>query len=225
VPVPQQQKRRVSRVALALTVLSVLVGGASAARAGMAVLGSLTQPAFEFPGTTSVRIDDPGTYAVYERTGTRSQNGPVTFSQNSGRTLEPGDITVTGPNGAAVRTSPVFGSETLTRDGLVFTASAEFRAATAGVYEVEVGGRSSGGSAVVAREFADQFRSLLPWLLALVVSGLVLVGSVIALLVGLIRASRVNRPGPTPPGYPTGYPAAPPSWPSSPPGPPPPYGG
>lgn len=209
-------KRRISRLALTLLVLALLVGGAAFVRVGLSAFGSLTQPSFAIPGATSVPIDDVGTYAVFEETGTRSQNGPMTVTRNSFATLRPGDVTVTDPSGARVRVMPVAGHETLKRDGLIYTASVEFRADTAGTYRVDVQS-DTGSTAVVARELANQFASLAPWLITVGVAGLVFVGALIAVVVSAIRAARANRrPPPGAPPFPSPGPYAAAPYPPSP---------
>jgi hypothetical protein len=193
------EKRRLSRLAIVLMVLSLLVGVVCTIRIGMSVMDSLTQPSFDIPGSTTVDINDAGTYAVFEQTGSQSQNGVVTVTTNGATVLRPADVTVSGPDGEPITTSLVSGSETLTRNGTIYTASIEFDADTAGEYEVAVTGGRPGGSAVIARRLTNQFAALAPWLIGAILAGFVLLGAIIGLIVSAVRRSRANRAAWRPP--------------------------
>jgi len=180
-------RRRISRVAITLVIASVLMGAAAGARIGIAFAGVLNQPAATVPGTITYPVGDPGTYAIFTRTGTQRGSQSFTVTVNLGSRVHPADVTITGPGGENIPALPVGGNETLTRDGEIYTASVEFRA-TAGDHTIEVAGTEE-HSVVVARELADQIKALL----AVVLAGFLFVGSLIALIVSAVRAGRANR--------------------------------
>ncbi len=180
--------------------------------AGSATVAMMSLQSFAIPGEATVDINEPGVYAIFEETGSRSLRGPVQVTRNGFTRLDPDDVTVTGPDGTRIATMPVSGSETLTRDETIFTASVEFRAPSVGTYKIDVAGAGR-STAVVGRELADQFSPLLPWLLAMFVCGGGFLIASIAVIISAVRASRANRTL-NPPGW------APPRTP--PPGPPPP---
>jgi hypothetical protein len=185
-------KRPVSRLAVTLMVLSVVAGTVGGVMIGREFLSTVGRPSFAVPGTTTVDIDGGGTWAVFERTGRHSQAGPVSITNNLGARHGLDAITVTAPGGETLAVDPVFGSETITRDdGEIFTAVAEFRAPSAGTYQVTIEGDPE-GDAIVARELGGQFLGVLPWFLAIVASGLVFFGAGVGLIVSLVRRSRVS---------------------------------
>jgi hypothetical protein len=195
-------KRPVSRLALALIVLSALVGAGATVMIAREFLGSVNRPSFAVPGTATVDLERDGTWAVYERTGTHTQAGPVSITNNIGARHRVADITVTGPDGSAVTVDPLMGSETITRDnGAIFSAVAEFKAPAAGRYEVTIEGDPE-GEAIVAPELSQQFLHIVPWILAAIAAGLVLLGACIGLVVSLVRRNRVSGPSRTAGGPP-----------------------
>jgi hypothetical protein len=185
-------KRPVSRLALALIAVSLVTGAGTTMLIAREFLQSIDRPVFAVPGSATVDIDEPAKWAVYERTGTRAEGGPVqargTFGARHG--LE--SITVTGPDGRRVDLDTVTGTETITRgDGDVYTAVAVFRARSTGAYRVEVEGEPA-GQAIVAPEVLGQFAKVLPWIGIAVLSGLVLLGACVGLVVSLVRRNRVS---------------------------------
>ena len=204
-------KRRISRLAIALMVVSVLVGGGSAVRIALAVAPAFTEPSFAIPGTTSVQLE-PGRYAVYELTGSKSQTGPITYSSNHRATIGPGDVTVTDPAGQTVVVERVTLTETLQRDEAIFTAAVTFRAASSGRYTVAVDppteragptattpATTGPGTAVVAPDLGDKFASLALWFVLVGVAAVLFVIGFIAMIISAVRAGKANRPPFIPP--------------------------
>ncbi len=205
-PAAAPPRKKVSRLAIVVPLVSLATGVACFVLFILPFIGSLTQPTFTYPGSTTVTIEKPGDWAVYERTGTSTQNGPVTTTQNRSTALRPADVTVTGPGGQSVSTVSVFTNETLSPGDGVYTAAVQFHADRAGQYTVEVSGDRS-GRAIVARKLSDQFGDVVWWLVGMLGSGLVFVIGIIALIVSAVRTSRANRP--TLPPYPPGPPMGP----------------
>jgi hypothetical protein len=183
-------KRPVSRLALALLALSVLAGTGAGILTARVILAAVDRPTFAVPGTVTVDIDEPGRWAVYERTGTQGEVGPVRYRGTFGPRHGVEAIAVTGPGGERVDLDTVTATETITRgDGGVYTAVAEFRARAAGTYRVEVEGEPA-TEALVAPEVFSQFARVLPYIGILVLSGLVFTGACIGLVVSLVRRNR-----------------------------------
>jgi hypothetical protein len=190
----QPSRRRVSRVAIVLAISSALLGIVAGVRITLVTGANGDGPPATVPGTITVPVDDPGMYAIFVRTGTDISGPGFSFNANLGSRLDPDDVRVTGPGGKPLAVMPVSGTETITRNQVIYTATAEFRADTAGDHTVEIGGPSADRSVIVNRELADQIKSLVPWLLVMVLTGFVLCGSLIALVVSLVRKNRVGRP-------------------------------
>ena len=75
------------------------------AKAGSGLTADFRSPVVTTPGTV-IRHLDPGTYVVYEETGTRNRFGPVTTTQDNGVTLTPDEVMVTGPAGRDASRGP-----------------------------------------------------------------------------------------------------------------------
>ncbi len=171
---------------------------------------ALDQPTQSLPARFVVHLDQ-GDFAVYQRTGTSSQVGPVSSKVNHAVTVRPQDVTVTGPTGQTLTAAWPSGTETLTNNGEIFTAAVVFAAPDPGDYTISVKGT---GEVLVGERVFTVMSKALPWLLGLGLGGLAFIAGLIALIVALSRRKNAAvQPGPysLPPGSQTFPPPAPPA--------------
>ena len=190
--------------------ITVTVLGLVAAAAGV-VLGFgpfvrtiATPTTLSTPGEVALTLS-PGTYLVYERTGTATTGGTV--SNDGGvLTLSAENVRVEASNGDRLPLrSPGF-NQTFTRGTAVFTAAAEFEVETKDRYLVAV--TSDGGDALISRSLGSTFSQAWPWVLLIPTGGLVALLGGAAVLVSLVRRSRTPvYKGPIPPAA-----GPPPGW-------------
>ncbi len=224
--------RRILAIGVAL---SFAVAAFAWVRVISSVVGAVTETPQATPGLTE-RSFSPGRYGVFERTGTSTGGGGITFTENQLPRLRPGDVTVTGPNGAVVATRFMGSNETINQSGHMYTGVVEFDITESGRYQVQIGRVQ--GEAIVTRGLLDGQASNLVLGLA---SGFVFLASAAALtissIVVTVRRRRTERApwaqsaaiaaGP-PPGWAPAAPMwtstsdPPPPGPPRPPGPPPP---
>ena len=185
-------------VLLVLALIGFIAGIAViASGAGSSITDSLTAPEDSVPGTIT-RTLSPGTYVVYEASGT-SKTSRVT-------TLSPSDVTVTGPDGAAVSVGTPVGDETITRGVQQFTGIAAFEVRTAGSYVVEVSAPAP-TTVILAPGILSTFTSAAGGVALIGLAVLVGLIGLVLLIVGIVRRARSGRPAVTAPAY--GYGAAP----------------
>jgi hypothetical protein len=192
--------RSLTVVGAVLLLLSSVLGGVAAAQlVGRAVRTATEvarQPVRTPPFSAPVQLDE-GTWAVYVGTGCRP-----------GRTCPAGvaapEVTVTGPDGAAVPIRDQ-GGETITRGSRAYRAAVGFEVDRAGAYVVEV---PAGEEFLLAPALTAAVRGALGWVLAALAAVLVLVLGIVLLLAGLVlwtrerRVARASGPrvtGPEPP--------------------------
>jgi Protein of unknown function (DUF2510) len=208
--------------AVLLMVLGPLVAIASIVGLLAGAISTLTEPTFDIPGSTT-RTLDKGVYVVFERTGERSSSGNVTFSRNGVATIGAEDVQVTGPDGTRITTRRMTSTETLNRNGSIFSGAVKFTVVTPGQHDVTVSGGN--GTAVVGRGLADSVGNHLGWLVGVGIGALAFLLGLIWLIVALRRRGKNKAalagayPGAAlaypPAGYPpaAGYPTATPTYP------------
>jgi hypothetical protein len=185
-------------VLLVLALVGFIAGVAGiASGAGSSISDSLTSPEVSVPGTIT-RTLSPGTYVVYEASGT-SKTSQVT-------TLSPSDVTVTGPDGGAVAVGSPVGDETITRGVQRFTGIAAFDVRTAGTYTVEIAAAEP-TTVVLAPGILSTFTSAVAWVALMGLAVLLGLIGLVLLIVGIVRRVRSGRPAVAAPAY--GYGAAP----------------
>ncbi|WP_198949970.1 DUF2510 domain-containing protein [Kineosporia sp. A_224] len=194
-PAPQAARRRTPllRPAIALVVLGVLLGAVCGIRVALhaapVAVGGASAPLLTVP-EEGTRVLEATEYALLEGTGTQTSVGGVSTSTNRATSLTPGDVTVTGPGGATVPVRPTGnGTETFSRDGVVFTAFAYVTIPAAGEYTIALTG-TPGAQVLVNRSISSGLRGMLPWILGGVAGGLTLVVGLVLLLVALVRRPR-----------------------------------
>lgn len=189
-----------------LLVASVVVGVAGVIGIAVAGVNSvsdlLDSPKMTVPGSSSFTLE-PGTWVIYEPTGTSRVGSPTTRGLTS---LRPSDVTVTGPNGNDVPTGIPGGTQTVTVGSTIYTAAVSFPVDTTGSYRIRIDDVDS-GTVLVGKSVFDQFKTIGLWLFAFLFSGLLFLIGLIVLIVGIVRRSSYNRdqrrrgpPGMAPPG-------------------------
>lgn len=207
VPPRPRVGRRLRRalVVIGVGLLLVLACGARiAVHAVPAVMASSSAPELVTPVRTRLQLAATE-YAVYQRTGQ-----VVTGSADdvaAPATVQPDAVQVTRSGVRLAVRGPGTVSQTLTRDGDVYTAVAFFTVPVSGSYSVAVVSQEP-TRLVVARSFGSAFTGMGPWFVGtLVGGGLLLLGTVL-LVVGAMRGYD-PRPlrtlpapvGPAPPGW------------------------
>jgi hypothetical protein len=114
---------------------------------------------------------------IFQRTGTKSDYGPVHRSENGPPTIAVSDVTVVGAGGAS-QVRALTGTQTITSGTTIYTGAVEFSVPRDGEYTISVASARP-VEAMVTRSFTDTFGAFAPW------AAIALAGNVVALL-GLI---------------------------------------
>ena len=101
--VPARRPGPSLKLAIGLMIAVVLVGVVCVVLAVRGFVQAFTSPVRSTPAELVLNAKK-ATYAVYERTGTKSGAGGITFSEGHATLLDPGDVTVTGPDGRVIET-------------------------------------------------------------------------------------------------------------------------
>ena len=175
-----------------LVVVGILLGLTGvvgvAVKAGSGLRADFTAPVESAPTVVS-RDLTPGTYMVFELTGTTRRVGPLTTSRDTGVTLTPDEVRVTAADGTPVAVDVPTTTETLTRGQSTFTGAVRFVISSRGTYRIAVG--APGIKVIVAPSFASSFGRSLAWIGVLLLGGLLAVAGVVILIVRLVRRKRV----------------------------------
>ena len=113
------------RILAIVVVLSFALAAFAWVRVLSSVVGAVTESPQATPGLTE-RTFSPGRYGVFERTGTSTGAGGITFTENQLPRLRPGDVTITGPTGAVVPTRFMDANESINQSGHLYTGVVEF---------------------------------------------------------------------------------------------------
>ncbi len=158
------------------------------------------------PGSTERHLT-PGTWRVFQRTGTKTGVAGLSITHLNPPDLQPAEVTVTGPDGG-VPVGYTTVSETLTEGRAVYTAQLQFDVTSAGTYRVRVD-TPAPSEVVIARSLTDVYRGAGGWLVGIFLGGLTAVVGVVLVVVGSVRRSRATANPtwrPPPPGwYPDPY--------------------
>lgn len=199
-------KRRLPFVAIAIT-LSGLIAAAAGIVLGFGpfVRTIATPTTLSTPGEVELTLS-PGTYLVYERTGTATTGGTV-FTDNGLLTLSTENVIVTSSRGDRLPLRIPGFNQTFTRGSAVFTAAAEFEVETKDRVRVEV--TTDVGDALISRSLGSTFSQAWPWVLLIPAGGLVALLGGVAVIVSLVRRSRTpSTEAPRPPQGPLSAPPA-----------------
>ena len=194
-------KSRTRRLGLGVVLTSVAVLVLAAVMLGIRTVPAFTQATlqdgYRLPMDATMTLD-AGTWVVFERTGRLEQRGPITVTTNRRTRLTPERVSVTDPAGEPVPTSRLTSTQTIDRNGVVYTGAVAFDAARDGQYRLTVSGTR--GHVLVARDIFGMFASSVVWLLLIAVA---LVGCItgVALIVTGRRRERPSGDRPAPPGW------------------------
>lgn len=174
---------------------------------GSILVQAATSPPLTSPGVLTVAMT-PDEWAVYQLTGISKQVGPVTTTNQRALTISPRQVVVTGPDRVTLSTTRPSMTETIDLNGQIYTAAALFTVTQPGDHTVEV--KADGGQVIVAKRVTSVLKSTVPWVVSMVLGGIV---AFIGLILVIVSS---RRPRGTPPTWP---PAGGPGY-----GPPPVYG-
>jgi hypothetical protein len=150
-------------------------------------------------------LDAGTTYAVYELATSGSGATGDPFLGN----IAPGDVTVTAPDGSAVRVDEAPSMTQTFKDGAkTYVVVATFDPQTTGSYVVSI---ATEGSTVIVAPSITAVAKALPWLGLIGFGGLLVLAGIIVLIVGIVRRSSKPAVAATYPA--SGYPvqSSPPS--------------
>lgn len=204
---PKPRPRRVGLGVILASVAVLLFAVAMlAVRSGPAFAQMMLADAYALPMDDTMTLD-AGTWVVFERTGHQEQSGPVTFTTNHATGLTPDQVSVTDAAGEPVPTSRVTSTQTVNRNGTLYTGAVTFEAANEGRYHVTVSGAR--GEVLVARDLMSLFASSVVWFLLI---ALALAGCAVGVVL-VVRRRRQRAPGHRPQGNGrSASPTAPPGW-------------
>ena len=180
-------------MAVTVMVVGVVLGIPCALKAIPPFFEGLTGAVRPTPLDTRLRLRS-GTYAVYERTGTQRGGGGFTVTENDAPRIAPGGVTVLSPSGQPISTHDFgtgSGSETITRNGAVFTATVRFDVETPGVHRVRIAGERP-GQVIIARSLGGTFERVAPWIALGAGAGLVVATGAVLFAIGVIRRDRAE---------------------------------
>jgi hypothetical protein len=187
-------------IGIIVIILGAVVGITGLAEGVASVVHDVRGIATAVTPTELHRQLDPGTWEIYAA---------------DSRGLREAAVAVTGPSGEQIPVNRVDNSDTRTSDGQTYVAQLEFEIATAGDYDIRVGGRS-GVPILVSKSIGTLARHAVGWFVLMGVGILIGIGGIVLLVVGIVRRSRARRPPiPMRGGYPgTAQPVgvAPPGW-------------
>jgi hypothetical protein len=170
-------------LAVASLIAFVVCLEVTVARAAQPLIRIVDVPVLQTPIDQTLDLRDTS-YVVYERIGRERRTG----THDSPPTLDAASFTVTAPDGTAVDVKDAgFGTETVTRNGVVYTAVARFTTQTAGSYRIAAPA-PAGRQVIVNRSLGSGLRGLRPWAFGAAGSAVVgLIGLVMVLIGWVIR--------------------------------------
>lgn len=175
------------RLALILMIAGALLAIPTFIVGLLPILDALDSKAFSVPGETSQRLGK-GTYVVYERTGSNSLGS--TFDDVY-ITIQPKDVTVTGPDGVVRTYVPDYYDDVLTQTDSSdrFTGAVRFKTETEGEYRIQIESERP-TTVIVAHSFKDTITGSLVWFAFTGIGGVLFIVGIILLIVGSVRRSR-----------------------------------
>jgi len=144
-------------------------------------------PRFDVPGQTELHLGS-GAYLLYQDTGA-SSFGNITSVGTT--TIQPSDVTVTGPDGEKVTLGYVYDTETITRQGRRYVGAVRFTTPSAGTYTISVSAAVP-SEVIVARPINDTVTTALAWFAVAFGGAVVFVVGLILLIVGSVRRGRAQ---------------------------------
>jgi len=177
-------------VALAVLIVGVLVAVPPTAIIVIRAVRTFTTSPISTPGVAERHLSR-GTWFVFQRTGTTSGFGGFTATHTNAPTLQPSDVTVTGPDGSELPVEYVTVNETITRSPAIYTAVVQFKAVSSGTYTVRV--QTPDSEVIITRSLGETVRGFVGLAAVGGVGGLLVVTGVVLLIVGSVRRGRVSR--------------------------------
>jgi len=190
-PTPIRKPGPPLAVALAVLIVGALLAGPSGILLVVRAVRDINSPAVTVPSTTSRHLGS-GNWVVYQQTGTTGAFGAFSITHDRTTTLDPTQVTVTGPDGAPVQVQYVAVNENITRQGDIFTGAVEFRVAAAGTYQVQITTPDQ-ERVLIARPINQAFGNLLPLVGIGSVGGLLVIVGTVLVIIGSVRRGRARR--------------------------------
>lgn len=185
-------RKRLPVIAIAITIVGLIATVAGIVLGFGPIVRTIATPTtLSTPGDVTLTLS-PGTYLVYERTGTSNSAGTA-FTDDGAVALSPETVRVTSSDGEALLLRFPGFNQTFTRGTAVFTAGAEFTVETKGRYRVAV--TSDVGEALISRSLGSTFSQAWPWVLLIPAGGLTALLGGLAVIVSLVRRSRTAVDG------------------------------
>jgi hypothetical protein len=175
-------------ISLAILIVGVIVAVPSTIAIAVRTVRALSVPSMTTPGVANRHLT-PGTWLIFERTGTKTGIGGFTITHINAPSIGPEDVTVTGPDGDAP-VSPVTVLETITEGRRIYTAALQFTASSAGTYAIQVD--TPGSEVIIERPLEQTFRGEAKFGLGILGGGLLIVIGGVLLIVGSVRRSRAR---------------------------------
>jgi hypothetical protein len=180
---------------LVLFAVSATIGGI---RVGPALTHGLTGPSYQTPMDRTLSLSR-GTWVVFERSGAQYGGGGFTVTNETGVTLGPGDVEVTGPDGRPIPTSTPSNNETINRNGTIYLGAVSFTVSRAGRYRVEI--PQTDDDVILSRDLGSLLGSVLVLILTAIGGLLMAGGGTLTLIVGANRRRRRSAAFFAPPGW------------------------
>jgi hypothetical protein len=193
-PIPPASVGRTGRTGIIVAIVFLVVAGVvfipSVVMVARTAINDIVRaPSMEVPGTRSFALTT-GDYFLFDPSGSGG--------------LGSSDVSVAAPDGSSPALFSPSGSETITRNGVGYTAAVGFRADTAGTYTITV--HPSAGAVhqvLVAHSLTSVARDIAGWALGIVFGVLLGIAGIVILIVALVQRGRARRAYPV---LPTGRP-------------------
>ena len=186
------------RVALTVLAVGVLVAIPPTAIIVVRAVRTIDSSPMSTPGVSDRHLS-PGTWFVFQRTGTTAGFGGFTVSHTDAPTLHSTDVTVTGPDGSDVPVRYVTVNETITRGSSIYTAVVQFKALSSGHYTIQV--ETADSQVIVGRSLGETIRGVVGFAAVGAGGGLLIATGLVLLIVGSVRRDRRSRPQPVMAGF------------------------
>jgi hypothetical protein len=178
------------RASLVVLAVGALVAVPAFVIVAARAIPAINTPALATPGATDRHLV-PGTWMIFQRTGHKVGFGGFNVSHDDAPTIEPAQVSVTGPEGNQLAVSYVTVNETITRQSEIYTAALQFHVPTAATYHVAID-TPAPGQALVARSLGETVRGVLGLAAVGFGGGVVVVVGFVLFIVGTVRRSRAG---------------------------------
>jgi len=166
--------------------VGLVFGVPASVRAVQVFLKSINGPALNVPGSTQVHLNS-GRWVIFQRTGSKSDYGPVHTSENGPPTITVSDVTVIGAGGA-LQVRELTGTQTITSGSTIYTGAVEFSVPSDDEYTISVASARP-VEAMVTRSFSDVVGAFAPWAVVAIA------GNLLALLGLIFVLAPAPKPG------------------------------